>query len=133
MALKIDKYSRTKNSILFEVFTSLSCWGLQVRYSNKLYGVDGAIYDSERLILKELEDENFMVDDFNLRLFVKLDDVKPLLRSMDDMTSEEEKEYQSLLDDVANHTKEVKNLIDWLNQKKLDYRGLINKGWAEEI
>lgn len=67
----------------------------------------------------------------------RLDEVKPCLRSMDDMTEEEKREYNT----IALHTIvaskgfvhfEATDLIDWLNKKHFDYRGLIERGLALE-
>ena len=60
---------------------------------------------------------------------------KPYLRSMDDMTEEEKREYNT----IAMHTivtskgfvhLEASELVDWLNAHHFDYRGLIEKGLA---
>jgi len=61
----------------------------------------------------------------------EIDEIKPYLRPMSSMTEEEYKEYTeklkgvfygSLLDNAL--------LIDWLNEKMFDYRGLIPKDIA---
>ena len=63
--------------------------------------------------------------------------IKPYLRSMDDMTEEERHEYNT----IAMHTIvtskgfvhfEATDLIDWLNARHFDYRGLIERGLALE-
>ena len=62
-----------------------------------------------------------------------MDQVKPLLRKMDSMTDDEKDYYQSLLDGVADHTKDVWEVTEWLNRKLFDYKDLIGKGLAEEL
>ena len=70
---------------------------------------------------------------------------KPYLRSMDDMTEEERKEYEGFIihrDHVNAWGQEwdidcfsfdnSPRLIDWLNAHHFDYRGLIEKGLAIE-
>lgn len=70
---------------------------------------------------------------------VRIEDCKPFLRPMSDMSEEEE----DLLSEFncyhtngklffsCGHTQEdVYNAIDWLNKKGFDYRGLLEKGLA---
>lgn len=53
--------------------------------------------------------------------------IKPYLRSMNSMTAEERKEYDSFayIDSIE--------IYDWLNEHHFDYRGLIEKGLAIEF
>ena len=58
-------------------------------------------------------------------------DIKPYLRPMSSMTEEEEKEFQEIK--LSYHFDEDSYiLLDWLNKKMFDYRGLIEKGLAIE-
>ena len=58
---------------------------------------------------------------------------KPYLRPMSSMTEEEKKEYDILTPIVeVVFPCDAYPLIDWLNKKMLDYRGLIEKGLALE-
>lgn len=65
----------------------------------------------------------------------RLDEVKPYLRSMDDMTDDEKHEYNT----IAMHTivtskgfvhTSATDLIDWLNVHHFDFRNLIECGLA---
>lgn len=56
--------------------------------------------------------------------FWLIDEVKPYLRPMSDMTDEEEKEY-NILCSYPNTPANAALLINWLNEHKFDYRGLI--------
>ena len=61
----------------------------------------------------------------------------PLLRPMSSMTEEEKEEYCDLQDEFLYSSRnpfinDMTNLIDWLNKKMFDYRGLIEKGLALE-
>lgn len=73
----------------------------------------------------------------------KLEDCKPYLRPMSSMTEEERKEYEGFIihrEHVNAWGQEwdidcfsfdgAPRLIDWLNRKMFDYRGLIEKGSA---
>ena len=72
------------------------------------------------------------------------DEVKPYLRPMSSMTEEELKEFaytilqQPDLDAVRNwrtlsiDLEELSKVLDWLNKKMFDYRGLIPMGLALE-
>ena len=60
--------------------------------------------------------------------------VKPYLRPMWSMTDEEVKEYLGMLNDIdksglMNH-KFITKVVDWLDKKMFDHRGLIPKGLA---
>lgn len=58
---------------------------------------------------------------------VPVEFVKPILRPMSSMTKEEEKEYS-----LFSLSRINVECLDWLNEKGFDYRGLIEKGLAEE-
>ena len=55
---------------------------------------------------------------------------KPYLRPMSSMTEEEWTEYEDMCDSFRGEG--FYELIDWLNEKHFDYRGLIEKGLALE-
>ena len=60
-------------------------------------------------------------------------EIKPYLRSMSSMTSEERKEYEHIAPgiEVENGVRIPNvNQIDWLNAHHFDYRGLIEKNLA---
>ena len=65
-----------------------------------------------------------------------LDEVKPILRSLDDMTEEEEQEYTELLSELCvspiylPHFSDAVKLVDWLYEHNFDVYGLIEKGLA---
>jgi hypothetical protein len=62
-----------------------------------------------------------------------IDDFKPYLRPMSSMTEEEKKEYDILTPIVeVVFPCDAYPLIDWLNKKMFDYRGLIPMGLALE-
>ena len=56
-------------------------------------------------------------------------EIKPYLRPMSSMTEEERNEFfgRTMTIDIVKTSKEV---IDWLNKKMFDYRGLIERGLA---
>lgn len=58
-----------------------------------------------------------------------IDDVKPYLRSLSNMTKEERKEYGLILCDELLST----NLYDWLNARHFDFHNLIERGLAIEV
>lgn len=65
-----------------------------------------------------------------------LSEVKPFLRPMSSMTEEEFKEYHSMLIDVDKsglmNQGLITKIVDWLDEKMFDHRGLIPKGLALE-
>ena len=100
--------------------------GLTVIYAQKEYKVVGYHDFRERLILQDPQQPGD-------ELIVEMDKVKPLLRKMDSMTSEEEDRYKKLLIGVANQTTDVWKVTEWLNCNLFDYKDLIGKGLAEEL
>ena len=57
--------------------------------------------------------------------------VKPYLRPMSSMTEEEKLMYEGLMIGTDN-VSYMLDVIDWLNSRHFDYRGLIEKGLALE-
>lgn len=98
---------------------------LSVIYDQKEYKIIGYLDDRIRLILQDPQQPD-------CELIVVIDKVKPLLRKMDSMTSDEKERYQELLDGVASQTTETWEVTEWLNRKLFDYKDLIGKGLAEE-
>jgi hypothetical protein len=60
--------------------------------------------------------------------------VFPYLRPMSSMTEKEKNEYDNIVYGITNIGSKYKyyDLVDWLNKKMFDYRGLIEKGLALE-
>lgn len=90
------------------------------------------------LISVDLADNTYTVGDLygktsGLRMFNRKDELlcKPYLRQMSSMTEEEDKEFQEIK--LSYHFDEDSYiLLDWLNKKMFDYRGLIPMGLALE-
>jgi len=62
-----------------------------------------------------------------------MDNPKPYLRSMRNMTEDEENEYKSTCIHVIGLLNmETFHTFDWFNKHHFDYRGLIEKGLALE-
>ena len=61
-----------------------------------------------------------------------VNECKPYLRAMDDMTEEERNEYKHLVA-FSGSPDGAANFINWLNENHFDYRGLIDKGLAIEV
>lgn len=78
-----------------------------------------------------------LLDDLNKK---EWGDVKPYLRPISSMTKEEQKEFVKfhclkICPIVSTDFLTIENeteMIDWLNKKMFDYRGLIEKGLALE-
>ena len=62
--------------------------------------------------------------------------VKPFLRPLSSMTAEEWEEYGELENAISDYDVDTRHaagtIADWMNEKHLDYRGLIDKGLALE-
>ena len=65
-----------------------------------------------------------------------VENVKPYLRPMKSMTTEEHEDYDAhrkhICDDYNRYCFDSVESIDWLNSRHFDYRGLIDKGLALE-
>ena len=99
--------------------------------------IDGIIYDIDI----DLSDSYYLASFKTSEGFYSLVEFgwfKPYLRPMSSMTEEERTEYFILKhrdndrDDNIILVDEASTLIDWLNKKMFDYRGLIEKGLALE-
>ena len=86
-------------------------------YGMKFQGEDSNVYtlDAANYFVLQVEDMVF----------------KPYLRPMSSMTEEEWTEYEDMCDSFRGEG--FYELIDWLNEKHFDYRGLIEKGLAIEV
>ena len=67
----------------------------------------------------------------------RIDHIKSYLRPISSMTEEEEKIFNDFLEFQAEYVSDADlynktDMYDWLNEKKFDYRGLIEKGLALE-
>ncbi|MBR5297441.1 MAG: hypothetical protein IKU29_06210 [Parabacteroides sp.] len=69
--------------------------------------------------------------------YIEIENVKPYLFPMSNMTKEQNKEYinlcETILDDMGYPaTFDTIDSLDWLNKNYFDYRGLIPKGLAND-
>ena len=86
----------------------------------------GAIqYDGENTLFDFWEDDQKIQYGYQLYL----SEFKPCLLPLSSMTEEQNKEFQKLLGVrmLPNYT-----IIDWCCKNHIDYRGLIDKGLAED-
>ena len=114
--------SKTKIYPIEDILSRIG-YDLEARYGQKKYNVIGC-YNTKLI----LEDPKQRGDE----LIVEMEKVKPLLRKMSSMTTQEKENYQEKLDGVANQTTGVWEVIEWLNINHFDYNNLIDQGWAEE-
>ena len=126
MALKLNNQSRLKSTFIMDDILPRIRGRLTVRYAQKEYQVIGYYDFRDKLILRDLQQPD-------CDLIVELDKVKPLLRRMDSMTSDEKDRYQSMLDKVKNNEIGVWKVTEWLDRKLFDYNDLIGRGLAEEL
>ena len=113
-----------------------------------LYGVKGIItYDKSNIFTVEGIDNNVLHLSDAEECYIE--DFKPYLRPMSNMTEEEKKEISILLnyefyidDDYALVAEDDRHritldlmqvYIDWLNKHYFDYRNLIERGLAIEV
>ena len=126
MALTINSKSKVTPSDWVNNFLPRISGNLIVKYADKEHKVIGYLSDCERLILQDPQQSY-------CELIVEIAYVKPLLRKMDSMTSDEKERYQELLDGVINQSTGVWEVTEWLNRNLFDYKDLIGKELAEEM
>lgn len=108
------------------------------------YGVIVNVDENHKVMMESVNwYEEVSVDDGSNDLYT-ISQVRPYLRPLSSMTPEEKKyiKYKwgysewDTLNDFINYTLivtcDAESLIDWLNSKHFDYRGLIEKGLAIE-
>ena len=87
-----------------------------------------------KLISVNLQYETVIVSNDVCNVEFYIDNVKPYLLPMSSMTDEEKKQYEKLTffveSVVIDQPDDSVTLVDWLNKKKFDYRGLIPMGLA---
>jgi hypothetical protein len=93
---------------------------VRIKDYKDIKSIDCVKYDTVGTYIRLMDDEKFSI--------------KPYLRSMSSMTEVEKVIYKSLKEDIDEDYCEIIQLplIDWLNKKMFDYRGLIPKGLALE-
>lgn len=81
----------------------------------------------------------FLTEDILKDIHSKTNDYtyKPYLRSLEDMTEDEDKEFALLQIETSNfgflYVANVVNVINWLNVHHFDYNNLIEKGLAIKV
>lgn len=88
-----------------------------------VYGNSGILFE----LTPELKAVTLKISDFGSILTTDIDNVKPYLRPMSNMTEKERAKY---LDDALAQPRY--SGVDWLNETHFDYRGLIPMGLALE-
>ena len=100
-------------------------YGVIVQVNDGLKG----IYD-RRLVQVFCDRLSCSVNVYNtLSECICIDSVKPYLRPMSSMTEDEKLMYEGLMIGTDN-VPYMSDVIDWLNKKMFDFRGLIPKGRA---
>lgn len=105
------------------------------------YGVKCQFEDDVRVIDGESSPfYDYTLSAHNLELFIRHNNfyIKPYLRPMSSMTTEEQKEFVkfhcvNICPIVITEKLTISNeaeMFDWLNKKMFDYRGLIPNGYA---
>ena len=132
--------------LLLQDLTARLLYGIKVLYNDEICTIDTISSDGQSLLKNEYGIEFPNIED---SLFVDLENIKPYLRPMDSMTDEEVTELaykvfqQPDIDIVRRWVFENKLypsidgnpviVIDWLNKRHFDFRGLIEKGLALEV
>ena len=89
------------------------------------YGVNINLDEEYNARLTGIDEDGNLTADIPADFAFSIDEIKPYLRPMESMTDEEGKEYNILLT-----TGQCFKLVDYLNRKMFDYRGLIPMGLA---
>lgn len=85
---------------------------------------------------KKYERVSYKPDESTITYYNFVENIKPYLRPMSDMTELEDKEYALLqvnfYTDGFLYPIPASNMINWLNEHHFDYQGLIERGLALE-
>ena len=77
----------------------------------------------------------FLIDEFIAEETIC--ELKPYLRPLSSMTAEEWEQYSEFENAITDYDADTRilagTMVDWLNEKHFDYRGLIGKGLAIEV
>lgn len=138
--------TREEKELLLIDLSARLHYGVMVDYENHIYvinEIDPSCKDIDYITVRIQDAERFMCAES-----VMIENVKPYLRPMSSMTEEEVTELaykvfqQPDIDIVRRWVFENKSypsidgnpvmVIDWLNVRHFDYRGLIEKGLAIE-
>ena len=111
-----------EKSLLLKDLCERLPYGVIVQYNNEIYNIDyiSALYEEVKLDIPD----NYTIG---------ISEIKPYLRSMSNMTEEEENEYYALEELSRKEPNHGIDIIDWLNSHHFDYRGLIEKGLAIKV
>ena len=93
------------------------------------YGVKISVNDN----IESLQGINVLdnVVEYGSFLSSDIEEVKPYLFPLSNMTEEQQKEYQYITERwMYDSSYSIADSIDWLNKNHFDYRGLIEKGLA---
>ncbi len=82
--------------------------------------------------ITEIDIESDLVYCFDFDEYVEIENIKPYLRPMSSMTSDEKFEYDELQHFYTHGLDFNVDEVDWLLAHHFDYRGLIEKGLAIE-
>lgn len=111
-----------EKKILFADLSARLPYGVMVQFSDPFY--------PSRMVIEKLTGiDNEHVNDWGM----PIENVKPYLRPMSDMTRDELDLYSRYLDTQRwIGTPILEDLLDWLNAHHIDYRQLIEQGLALE-
>lgn len=120
--------------LLLQDLSSRLPYGVKIKLGDYDYQVCG--YNSKKPL--SLKIWYYYKDNSKSFIDVYLEDYRPYLRPMSDMTKEEVKEFYNVecMDAKVGYIKPTwdwhftTNGFDWLNSHHFDYRGLIEKGLA---
>ena len=114
--------------LLFKDLCARLPYGIKVQYDSQTCKLVTTNDDYTVLLLGE----DGYVPNIEDGLFLDIEKVKPYLRSMDDMTDDEKKEYFGRTLNIGI-VKTSRVIIDWFLEHHFDFRNLIEKGLAIEI
>lgn len=127
--------TQEENDLLIKDLSARLSYGVKVKLpnDNEHYTLLSVLWNKGVAII------GMEIDGMYATSKVKIEDCKPYLRSLEDMTKEERIELYSRLfnleglsfADIINYSGDtISPLYDWLNEHHFDYRGLIKKGLA---
>lgn len=131
----LDKLSRYNTNLLIADLCARLPYNVVCHISQHVQGGDLERDDILQKIEKDGTCEFLETVGFEYGWFFAETEVRPYLRRMNTMTTQEGFEFNGLRNESANFDFQVTShlLYDWLNKKHFDYRGLIDRGLAIEV
>lgn len=132
----MERMTQEERNLLIQDLCARLPYGVIVKKEYTFVFTNGTISKSKEIEKLDLEDIEYLISGDDC-----VDVLKPYLRTMSSMTEEEQNEFVKfhcttlcpIVMDSALTVENESSMIDWLNEKMFDFRGLIKKRLAIKV